>query len=282
MKMRACSLCRTTLSVMIVTALLFAVSCGSLDKSLSRISSATTTMEPTLEESSSIDPETQRLTANDELTEIVNGYMETLVSGDVEEVCKTFGLERDQVLYPTYDEDKDVFSAFFQNSTYTVRGAMTSDHSNYAVYVDFSYPDLSGCFDQVLSDPAFISETAWAWIQALKNHEGESEAKAQLVRTAFLEAVRRIQDGEFIGKIKVSDSFAFHANPDKWLKTEDPDFIFLLGGDYYINRFAYLSLRQEYMHSDEYVQWFIASGELTVEEATAIVSEKAEQVANSM
>ncbi len=280
--MRACSLCRTTLSVMIVTALLFAVSCGSLDKSLSRVSSTTTSAEPTLEESSSEQTESQRITANDELTEIVTGYMETLVSGDVEEVCKTFGLERAQVLYPTYDEDNQVFSTFFQNSSYFVRGAMTSDHSNYSVYVEFSYPDLSGCFDQVLSDPAFISETAWAWIQALKNHEGENEAKAQLVKTAFLEAIRRIQDGEYIGKIKVSEAFTFHANPDEWLKTEDPDFIFLLGGDYYINRFAYMSLRQEYMHSDEYVQWFIVSGDLTVEEATAIVSEKAEQLANSM
>jgi len=277
--MRNRFLYRSLLSALILSMAVISTSCGSLDQSLSRITTVTSS------ETSDVPSETTKSSTEDSyaaLEDITRSYMDTLVSGDLASVCEKYGYKQNEVLQPASDLDDLVFSILFQSSTYNVVSVITSDHSNYSVNVDLSFPDLASCFDTVLADREFMMKASRDWVFALKNKEDGETQKEKMLDYAFKEALGRVRVGEFTDKKVYSGFFKFHKNPDEYICEGFPEFVRILGTGDYIIRFAYVDILEEYDILNRCVKYFVSNGEITEEEANTILSEKLDKISQSM
>ncbi|MBR2751457.1 MAG: hypothetical protein IKD90_10040 [Clostridiales bacterium] len=270
-----------TMNVLLVLAMILPmVSCGSLDQSLSKITTVSSESTQAPVPGSSSDKSVPVSDNESDLSELVRSYMDTLISGDVDAVCKKFGCQRSEILFASSKVDEVVFPILYQNATYSVGGVITSDHSDYSVDVTLMFPDIADCFDQVLQDTDFMVEASKDWVLALKAHENVQEEKDEMVYLAFAEALVRIKDGTYQRKTMYTELFRFHANPGEYICEGYPNFVSLLGKSNYMRRFAFVDIREEYDLLSLYTPLFVKSGTITSEEADTILQEKFAEIAN--
>jgi len=68
-------------------------------------------------------------------------------------------------------------------------------------------------------------------------------AYADMLNNILVEALRRINGGEFTDKLSLSDYFRFHDNDGRrtWLCTRNPSFVTMCGKNHYMRRLVYIA-----------------------------------------
>ncbi|MBO4495530.1 MAG: hypothetical protein J5752_06715 [Clostridiales bacterium] len=269
---------RAGLVVCLLATAMASVSCGSLDQSLTRI---TTTTQSSSESETRVTSESQVTRNDSEVASQVTPYLDTLISGDPAKVSDLLVCKPSDVIYPSATFDNEAFSILYKNATYSVGGVVTSDYVDYSVDVTLYFPDIADCFDQVLTDGNFMQDLAKDWVLALKDHTDVDQAKQNMVLGAFEEALRRIEEGTYTEKKVYTGIFKFHANPDSYVCEKYPDFFNLLGISNYIQKYAYVHPRKELDLLSDYTKQYVTSGDITQEEAQLVLTEKMAEITGS-
>ncbi len=241
--------------IMGITAFLIVVSMFMSSCSLGSLPSRTTSdsafPEETSDPSDTLDSETSEEKGIDtDLKVLAEEYMQVLCEGDPSSAALKFDMGYSDILPPTYPCDKEVFHTLFANMSYSYGTLVTVDHADYDLTVDCILPDIRGCVAEVLDDDTFMLDVCTPWILAMCDQYDSpevSQAYADMKNTVLLEALRRINEGEFTDTLMFSSRFTFHDNGEgKWLCKKTPDFVLICGRDNYMKKLALISMMTEY------------------------------------
>lgn len=243
-----------------ITSFLIVVSMFMSSCSLGSIPSRTTSdsafAEETSEPSDAKDSKTPEEGVDTDLKALAEEYMQILKEGDPSQVCSTFGLSLSDVLPPTYPCDKDLFKSLFANMTYSYGSLVTTDYADYDIAVDCTLPDVRGCVDEILKDELFMVEACKPWILAMCEQYDSEEvtlAYAAMKNDILVEALRRINEGEYTQTLMFSGNFTFHDNGGgKWLCKKIPDFVQICAKDNYMKKVGMINVMTEYTIIEEY------------------------------
>lgn len=244
-----------------ITSFLIVISMFMSSCSLGSIPSRTSSDSSFSEETSApSDPDASETSEEDstdsDLKALAEDYLQILKQGDPSQVCATFNLSSTDVLPATYPCDKDVFKTLFTHMSYGYSAIVTFDNSDYYLNVDCTLPDIRGCVDEILKDQVFMVDACTPWILAMCEEYGSDEVKqayAAMKNTILVEALRRINEGEYTESLGFSSSFLFHDNGGgKWLCKKVPDFVCICGRDNYMKKIGLINMNTEYMIIEEY------------------------------
>lgn len=244
------------ITAFLVVVSMFISSC-SLGSIPSRTSSDSAFSEETSDPSEIEGSETSKEDSTDsDLKALAENYMQVLKQGDPGQVCTTFGLSYGDLLPATYPCDSDLFKTLFTNMSYGYSSLVTFNNSDYYLDVDCTLPDIRGCVDEVIEDEVFMVEACKPWILAMSEQYDSDEVKlayAAMKNDILVEALRRINEGEYTGSLGFSSNFLFHDNGDgKWLCKKTPEFVQICGKDNYMKKVALISMTTEYTIIEEY------------------------------
>ena len=165
--------------------------------------------------------------------------------------------------------------------SYSIGSLITMDYSDYDIAVDCTLPDVRGCVDEVLKDEVFMVEACKPWIVAMSEQYESEEvtlAYAAMKNDILVEALRRINEGEYTGTLMFSGSFTFHDNGGKWLCKKTPDFVGICGKDNYMKKVAMISMTTEYTIIEEYGATLAIVHTITVEKYKELMELKKNEI----
>lgn len=180
------------------------------------------------------------------LQEAGDQYMAVLSTGDIQAVMEYFQISFREIIEPMYDCYEQVFYTLFKNVEYSYGPIVTSDHIDYELSLTCKVPDIASCVNDVLEDEEFMKSVSSSWVQAMiaeYNSMDALSAYADMLNNILVEALRRINGGEFTDKLSLSDYFRFHDNDGRrtWLCTRNPSFVTMCGKNHYMRRLVYIA-----------------------------------------
>lgn len=278
-KLKRTKIIGITSFLIVVSMFMSSCSLGSIP---SRTSSDSAFSAETSDPSETNDSETTEEEGVDsDLKALAEKYMQVLKEGDPSKVCSIFELSASDVLPATYPCDKELFKTLFANMSYSIGSLITMDYSDYDIAVDCTLPDVRGCVDEVLKDEVFMVEACKPWIVAMSEQYESEEvtlAYAAMKNDILVEALRRINEGEYTGTLMFSGSFTFHDNGGKWLCKKTPDFVGICGKDNYMKKVAMISMTTEYTIIEEYGATLAIVHTITVEKYKELVELKKNEI----
>lgn len=271
------------ITALLVVVSMFMSSC-SLGSMPSRTSSDSAFSEETSDPSDQESSETSEEEGTD-LKALAEDYMQVLKQGDPTQVCSTFNLSLSEVLPATYPCDKELFKTLFTNMSYSYGSLVTLDHVNYDIAVDCTLPDVRGCVEEIQKDQLFMVDACKPWIFAMCEQYDSEEvavAYAAMKNDILVEALRRINEGEYTQTLMFSSCFTFHDNGDgEWLCKKIPDFVTVCGTDNYMRRVAMISMMTEYTIIEENGATLAILNMITVEKYKELLELKENEIINA-
>lgn len=179
------------------------------------------------------------------LRDSADQYMAVLQTGDLSSVMDYFRISFREITEPMYECYEQVFRTLFKDVSYDYGSVLTSDYNDFDLSVTCKVPDIDACVDTVLSDEAFMNDVSADWVKAIVAEYNSMDALIAyeaMRNNILLEALRRIEEGEFTDVLVVSGSFRFHDNSgeNNWLCTRTPDFVRMCANDYYMPKLVYI------------------------------------------
>ncbi len=312
---KSTSTAKSLASLLILVAVLFSFSGCSLGSMPSRTSgnvassddsSVSGSKDPGSGQSPSDNGPTDPSGAEDEnslsytLRSIAEEDMSILSSCDPALISETFGVRYSDVLPETYSCDDQLFTFLFSNMTYTYGAIITSDDVNYSLDVTYELPDIRACVEEILADEEIMGEVGKPWVTALANGEPPADPSDQedssepiiptdpdgaynWMKEAILkEAMRRIEEGSYTGRIRFTDYFSFHNNgSDSWLCTRKAEIATFCSRDYYMWKLTYIDMVSEYHILERSGKLLVSSGEMKQEDLDVILEQKKEEIMNT-
>ena len=271
-----------------ITSFLIVISMFMSSCSLGSIPSRTSSDSSFSEETSAPSDPKESETSEDyssDLKALAEDYMQVLKQGDPSQVCATFNLSASDVLPATYPCDKDLFKTLFTNMSYGYSAIVTFDNADYYLNVDCTLPDIRGCVDEILKDEEFMVTACKPWILAMSEEYESDEVKqayAAMKNDILVEALRRINEGEYTKTLGLSSSFLFHDNGSgKWLCKKTPAFVCICGKDNYMRRVALISMMTEYSIIEDYGATLADLDTISVEKYKELLELKANEIINA-
>ena len=173
------------------------------------------------------------------LKEQAEKYMAVLSSGDLQGVMDYYKIIFREIMDPVYVCYEDVFRTLFSDLEYSYGAIFTTNNIDYDLTVTCKVPDIDACVDTVFADTEFMKSAASDWVTSIvADYESMETVYAfeRMKNSILLEALRRIEEGEFTEKLMITGSFRFHDNGGKndWVCIKTPDFVKRCARDYYM------------------------------------------------
>jgi hypothetical protein len=286
---------RRRTSVMIA-ALTLAVSMISSSCSLGSMPSRTSSVSSESESSSSepsvtdyvhpfdtpVPTETTEVPITDKRILLAEDYMKVLSTGDFDAVSAYFGLSFRDMMEPVFDCYLDIFRVLFANLEYSYGSLFTTNYTDYSLDVTCKVPDIKSCVSIVLEDEEFMNEVSKEWILALVAEFGSDEsvtAYAEMVNNILLEALRRIEEGEYTEKVIATGSFRFHDNGvEDWICSGTPEFVKMCAKDDYMWKLIYIDPISEYYLIERVGNLLVSDGTIMQKQLDTCLENKRKEI----
>ena len=172
--------------------------------------------------------------------------MAVLSSGDLQGVMDYYKIIFRDIMDPVYVCYEDVFRTLFSDLEYSYGAIFTTDNIDYDLTVTCKVPDIDACVDTVFADEDFMKTVAADWVTVLvSDYESQESLYAyeRMRNSILLEALRRINEGEYTEKQMFTGSFRFHDNGGRadWVCLKTPEFVRLCAQDFYMPMLVYMT-----------------------------------------
>ena len=209
-----------------------------------------------------------------ELSSEADYFMLILKGGNIEEASDAFRLAQDEMLPDTYTIDSEIYKVLFTHMTYSYGILMNQDYTDYMLDVTMTLPDLLSCVTEVREDVDFMNQVAENWILALDSGDAD-EVMVQyrlMQEDTILEAIRRIEEGEYTNTKLYTDYFTFHDNQGSWLVTHFPAFADICAQDRFLKKLGLIDQITEFQILDNASQKLVEDGKLTEQKRDTLIN----------
>ena len=213
-------------------------------------------------------------TIKSELSSEADYFMQILQAGNIEETSRAFRLNQDEMLPETYTIDSEIYKLLYTHLTYNYGVLMNQDYTDYMLDVTMSLPDLISCVSEVRGDVEFMNQAAENWILALDSGNAEDVMVyyRMMQEDIILEAIRRIEEGEYTQTKLYTDFFTFHDNQGSWLVTHFPAFADICARDRFLKRLGMIDPIEEFQILENSSQKLVDEGKLTAQKRDALIN----------
>lgn len=217
-----------------------------------------------------------------EFKDISEEYMKVLQTGDPTSVMEKFRISSGDFLAPIFACYVEIFTTLFTNMDYNFGALSSKGYTECDLDVTCRIPNVKACVDLVLADEDFMLEVSREWVLAQVNGYNSQtaiDAYANMVNNILLEALRRINEGEFTEKTIYSGYFSFHDNGDgDWVCVATPDFVKVCNKDDYMWKLIYLDPVAEYSLVSSTGAVLVSEGTVNQKDLDECLSKKQKEI----
>lgn len=213
-------------------------------------------------------------TVKAELSSEADYFMQILKDGNIEETSRAFRLNQDEMLPETYTIDSEIYKLLYTHLTYNYGFLMNQDYTDYMLDVTMTLPDLLSCVTVVREDVDFMNQAAENWILALDSGNAEDVMVyyRMMQEDIILEAIRRIEEGEYEETKLYTDYFTFHDNQGTWLVTHFPAFADICAQDRFLKKLGYMDPITEFQILENASQKLVDDGKLSSQKRDTLIN----------